>query len=188
VEQLLESMRTCLPVETAERLSCCADEFIEAHTRWYASAHDESAVRGEDNWLRYRPLNSLLVLATEEHDAEQLAMIALCARVADCPLEVHVHEAAAEQTLAVASALDAAKCSTEADLLHALEASPAERIRCDKPLPRALLELARQRGMDVVTTPMLRHGRLALLEVLREQSVSVRYHRYGHMGLRRHAL
>lgn len=184
VERLLSRITSQLSPDAATRLAKLAGEFMQAHTRWYASAFDASNVRGEDNWLRYRPLDALFVICSERCDAEFLAQVALCASVAACPLEVYAHEGASDATLAIARVLDATPFRDEEDLLRALELTRAERVRSDQPLSPALSERTRQRGMHVMVSPLLPHGRLGLLEVLREQSVCVRYHRYGHLGLR----
>jgi hypothetical protein len=71
----------------------------------------------------------------------------------------------------------------EQRLCAALEATSAERVRCRAPLRARALGIARARGLHVVAAePTV--SRHELLHGLREQAVSVSYHRYGHLGLR----
>ena len=61
-----------------------------------------------------------------------------------------------------------------------------ERIRyaaADRISPR-VLEAAAEAGACVVGRPVVREGRAELLWCLREQSVSIDYHRYGNLGAR----
>ena len=166
-------------------LQAMATEFVSAHTRWFASACDESQLRGEDNLLGYRPLAGLFVLADALMSPKELALIALAAVVTECPWSLVGVKTSPAQPLALALGAHLLGQDTDEDdaLCAALEATTAERIRCRAPLSARALELARQRGLHVITAaPTV--GRYELLHTLREQSVSVSYHRYGHLGLR----
>ena len=51
-------------------------------------------------------------------------------------------------------------------------------------MPREAYEIANPHVACVDDSPVLRHARAELRKYLLEQSVSVDFHRYGHMGLR----
>ncbi|HET7543230.1 MAG TPA: bifunctional proline dehydrogenase/L-glutamate gamma-semialdehyde dehydrogenase, partial [Polyangiaceae bacterium] len=56
VAELLQLLGSSLD---GSALRSAAAELVTAHTRWFASACDESQLRGEDNFLGYRPLSGL---------------------------------------------------------------------------------------------------------------------------------
>jgi RHH-type proline utilization regulon transcriptional repressor/proline dehydrogenase/delta 1-pyrroline-5-carboxylate dehydrogenase len=159
---------------------------VEAHTRWFASACDESQLRGEDNLLVYRPLSGLFVIADAGMSEKELARIALAAAVTECPLLLVSAPSSPAHELALAlggAPLGQDRAEAEQALCAALQATASERVRCRAPLSARALGIARERGLYVITAePTL--GRHELLHSLREQAVSVSYHRYGHLGLR----
>lgn len=182
VEALLNLLRR---TQDASALESAAAEFVAAHTRWYASACDESQLRGEDNLLVHRPLTGLLVFADAQMSESELALIALAASVTECPMSLISLETSPAQTLAATLGATSVgpDASEEQPLCAALAATPAERVRCRAPLPPRALGIARARGLHVVAAePTV--SRYELLHSLREQAVSVSYHRYGHLGLR----
>jgi RHH-type transcriptional regulator, proline utilization regulon repressor / proline dehydrogenase / delta 1-pyrroline-5-carboxylate dehydrogenase len=183
---VLDLLRLTRGVLPGEALEAAATEFLAAHTRWFASACDESQLRGEDNLLGYLPLAGLFVIADADMSEQELALIVLAAAVTDCPwVLVSAHSSPARPlALALGASLLGHGPDEEEDALcAALETTSAERVRCRAPLSARSLEIARKRGLHVLTAaPTV--GRYELLHTLREQSVSVSYHRYGHLGLR----
>jgi len=167
-------------------LRFAASEFVAAHTRWFASAYDESQLRGEDNLFDYRPLSALLVIADAAMSKNDLALIALAAIVTECPLLLVSVETSPAHALALALGATSLGPSLSEDdhaLCAVLETTTAERVRCRAPLPARALTIARERGLHVITAePSV--SRYELLHGLRERAVSVSYHRYGHLGLR----
>ena len=183
VEELLTILARTLDVSTHRP---AAAEFVAAHTRWFASACDESQLRGEDNLLGYRPLSSSFVIVDSRMSPTELALIALSAAVTECPLSLVSAETCPAHGLAVAlgaSTLGRDFAEADSALAAALEVTTAERIRCRAPLSSGALAIARERGLHVFSgEPIV--GRYELMHTLREQAVSVSYHRYGHLGLR----
>jgi RHH-type proline utilization regulon transcriptional repressor/proline dehydrogenase/delta 1-pyrroline-5-carboxylate dehydrogenase len=165
-------------------LRSAAAELVAAHTRWFASDCDESQLRGEDNFLGYRPLSGLLVVVDERMSNDDLSLIALAAVVTECPLSLVAAETSPAFALALAlGATSLARGMNEDALCAALGTTTAERVRCRAPLPPRALAVVRERGLHVITAePTV--GRYELLHTLRERAVSVSYHRYGHLGLR----
>ncbi|HEY0468662.1 MAG TPA: proline dehydrogenase family protein [Polyangiaceae bacterium] len=181
-----EVLRLLSDFGSASSLRSAAAEFVEAHTRWFASACDESQLRGEDNLLDYHPLSGLFVIVDEHTSEVELGLIALAAVVTECPLSLVSTVTSPAQHLALAlgaSSLGSDHGAADDALCAALEATAAGRVRCRAPLSAHALGIARRRGLHVFTDPPT-VGRYELLHTLREQSVSVSYHRYGHLGLR----
>jgi len=194
----LNATRAPLPIRVEDLLSVlgrlpgaadlrsAAARFVQAHTQWFASECDESQLRGEDNLLRYQPLSELLVIVDAHMSEPELALIALAAVVTECPLSLVSVEASPAHGLALAlgaRVLGPDAHAADRALCAALESTTAERVRCRAPLSARALGILRQRGLQVFTEkPSV--GRYEMLHSLREQSISVSYHRYGHLGLR----
>ncbi|HYQ01481.1 MAG TPA: proline dehydrogenase family protein [Polyangiaceae bacterium] len=182
VQDLLTVLEQTLSTSTFEP---AAAQFLAAHTRWFASACDESQLRGEDNLLSYRPLTSLLVVVDSAMSEPELALIVLAATVTECPLSLVSTSTNPAHELAVALGASSLELDAADDqsLCAALETTAAERVRCRAPLSARALAIAQERGLHVVTgAPVV--SRYELLHTLREQAVSVSYHRYGHLGVR----
>ena len=62
--------------------------------------------------------------------------------------------------------------------------SPLDRLRFLGEAEPRLRESCHDRGVDVLTMPVVSQARFELLRVVREQSVSHAYHRYGNLGER----
>jgi RHH-type proline utilization regulon transcriptional repressor/proline dehydrogenase/delta 1-pyrroline-5-carboxylate dehydrogenase len=75
---------------------------------------------------------------------------------------------------------------SDAQLADAVLRGQAERVRYAAPdrVPEAVLRAAAQASVAVISTPVSAEGRLELLWYLKEQSISIDYHRYGNLGVR----
>ena len=75
---------------------------------------------------------------------------------------------------------------TDDKLAQAIAERQADRVRYAAPDRAALpvLVAGGRAGGCVVSTPVSAEGRLELLWYLREQSISIDYHRYGNLGVR----
>jgi len=75
---------------------------------------------------------------------------------------------------------------SEAQLAAAIRGDQTDRVRYAAPgrAPREILEAAHEVCVYVVSVRVSGEGRLEMLWYLREQSVSVDYHRYGNLGRR----
>ncbi len=157
----------------------------------FAKPIDESEIVGEDNHLRYAPLQAVLVVADAHNKRRELLLSLVAAAVCGTPA---VGCALSSQTQApseldeVARALGLWSYSDADSLLRCLERAHAEanieRIRFLGTPDIQFLERAHELGLHVARQPLVREGRFELLNYLKEQSQSVCYHRYGNLGLR----
>ncbi len=187
VRRVVERLVELAPALESDRLWDLAADFTEVHTQEFASGYDASRLLGEDNLFRYRPLRGLVLIVTAATSAWDMALTALAAVVAECPLEVlsvsDVIEADAER-LPLFRALAGRAVPDPDALLEHLEVTGAERIRHVGPPNERLLRLAHRRGIHLIWERPLSAPRWELLHYTREQAVSVRFHRYGHLGFR----
>jgi RHH-type transcriptional regulator, proline utilization regulon repressor / proline dehydrogenase / delta 1-pyrroline-5-carboxylate dehydrogenase len=183
VDRLLHQMSNTVDVLELQPI---ADEFLRLHTRWYASPHDDVELLGEDNLLCYKPLAKLLVIADLEMSARDLALIALAATTARCPFAICAYPQSPAAQLAHdigATQLPSDEAGQLSALFDVVGQTAAPRVRCKTPLPAAVLSVAHERDLHVVNSAVT-VSRFELLNGLREQSVTVSYHRHGHTGLR----
>lgn len=189
VQNLVESLRTILVRHAAEkdipRLERAAGSMALAWTSEFARGHDPSAVRGESNLFRYRPRPWVRVRTTTDAspDAVGLAVAAVAARTAGVPLAFSL--VAACPTAVEIAGIAGCGCAVESEdgfiaELAALEPGGVVRVIGDA--GAALRDAAFEAAAPLVTRPWLANGRIELLTLLLEQTVSETTHRYGNLS------
>jgi RHH-type proline utilization regulon transcriptional repressor/proline dehydrogenase/delta 1-pyrroline-5-carboxylate dehydrogenase len=80
--------------------------------------------------------------------------------------------------------------ASDEELAGAIRSGQTERVRYADPsrIPEVVRRAAAEAGLYLATAPVLAEGRIELLHYLREQSLSVDYHRYGNLGARANEL
>ena len=163
------------------RSRCSHADLAEIFTR----EHDPTGIPGEDNILRYQPCRHLLVRLGEESRARDAARVLLAAAAAGVAVTVSAHPEAAVGAV-VNAITDQVVTTRESD--EALGARLAEldvdRVRALGLISHDLREAIHARPTPLVEAPPVDQGRLELLTVFKEQSLTVAYHRYGNLGLR----
>jgi RHH-type proline utilization regulon transcriptional repressor/proline dehydrogenase/delta 1-pyrroline-5-carboxylate dehydrogenase len=163
-----------------------ADELaeLEARLRDYAAAeathfrlwHDPQRLLGQDNGFRYLPEQHLVLRVEEDAGVLALASSVLAARLSGASLSLSIsprfrgpHDSAElGYPVALGELADLRATLREGARVRLLGARRTEHDA-----------LAAQLGLHIADAPVLACGRLELLHYLREQSVSVEYHRYG---------
>jgi RHH-type transcriptional regulator, proline utilization regulon repressor / proline dehydrogenase / delta 1-pyrroline-5-carboxylate dehydrogenase len=158
-------------------------------------------VLGQDNWLVYRPAGPLLLVAADgSQPFETLsALVAASLSGSEVHLSVSVSgvgKIASRDMVVLARAARVpvfVEAPSEVAVRLEREASRYERLRWltarrHAAPPDALLRAAAAVGCYVSARPVLAHGRYELSFYHREQSISVDYHRYGHLGFRSEGL
>jgi RHH-type proline utilization regulon transcriptional repressor/proline dehydrogenase/delta 1-pyrroline-5-carboxylate dehydrogenase len=157
--------------------------YLDAYFEHYATPSDPSAVLGEHNHLRTLPLKRVLVLAGPNTTKRDLLFALLAAAVCETPVQTLLPEG--PEWAAVCSALGAGSYGNDVQLGLLLGQSQATRVRnLGAPLTPEPLRVVHQRGMTCVNEPVSQSGLVELLYYLKEQAVSVSYHRYGNLGPR----
>lgn len=144
---------------------------------YFSQQHDPSLVLGEDNFLRYIPRRNVNLRVMEKDDPLDVLRALAAARICGCDLTVSCekHLSFKIANLAIES---------EAHFLIRLKGQAVKRVRFfSKPstiLSKALAKL----GCYTTVSPVLANGRIELLRYLKEQNVTIAYHRYGNLGER----
>lgn len=168
--------------------------------RYFQSLHSSGTVLGQDNVLRYRAVAPILIVAAE--GARPLDVVSALAAGLAAGCDVHLSStdsgagsvASRELVLLGQAARVPTSVEPATDIASRLERQrPAyERLRWlaapGHAPPDALLRAAAVVGCHVSTRHVLAHGRHELTFYHREQTISVDYHRYGHLGFRSEGL
>lgn len=162
-----------------------ASAYTAAYQRHFAQPRDESGVLGEENVLRYRSLRELGIWVTESVSTVDLCLIGYAGALAECPLRWFCSPGTVSEGLIQEFAMSVVDRAPAPPLLvEYLERRECDRLRILGEVGSSLRGLANRVNIAVISGPLSPIPRLELIHLLREQAVSVRYHRYGHLGLR----
>ena len=155
--------------------------------------HDHFKLVGQDNVRRYLPLPSVRIRAHSADTPFDLFGRACAAHAVGSRAIVSVPPGLIlpavslleELTECWAGAIEFVE-ETDEQLVNAIGQPQADRVRyaAVERVPLAVLQSAGSAGVCIVSAPVSAEGRLELLWYLREQSLSIDYHRYGNLGLR----
>jgi RHH-type proline utilization regulon transcriptional repressor/proline dehydrogenase/delta 1-pyrroline-5-carboxylate dehydrogenase len=173
------------------------DAWLERHFR---VPQAEGVVLGQDNWLVYRPAGALLLVAAGGCLPFDVLSALVAGLLSGCAMHLSVSGAGVgplasrEWVLLARAARVPIHVEAPSEVAARLdrEAARYERLRwLAEPgvqPPDTLLRSAEALGCHVSMRPVLAHGRYELLFYHREQSISIDYHRYGHLGFRSEGL
>ncbi|MFC8731720.1 proline dehydrogenase family protein [Luteimicrobium sp. NPDC057192] len=143
----------------------------------FARRHDPSALRAEEDALRYRPVDVLTVRVGDGAQDVEVRRVLHAARTAGVPAVVSV----APGGTSVAGAPE----SHEAFAARVASGEVSGRVRVVGGAPGLREAAAQQAGaVTVLDQPVVASGERELLAVVREQAVSRTRHRYGHVSPR----
>ncbi len=176
-------------LEKTHRAICSYLYWMETE---FSRETDYFHLRGQDNLLRYQPVGKVMIrIHPADSLFEVLARIA-AARITGCPFEISHPPGLKTPVTAFLTGHEGRRFTDNTLPMHQSEKDVAERIpklrriryaAPDRVSPEVLSAAART-GFYVSRTPVLMEGRVELLQYLREQAVSVEYHRYGNLGER----
>jgi RHH-type proline utilization regulon transcriptional repressor/proline dehydrogenase/delta 1-pyrroline-5-carboxylate dehydrogenase len=177
----------------ASRVLRAALSYERAFREEFGREHDHFKLVGQDNFRRYLPIPSIRVRVHPADTAFDIIARACAGRVAGCHLTVssppgQAHPAVTlleDLTESWAGAIEFVE-ETDEQLARALRDGQADRVRFAAPdrASEPVLAAAGEMGGIAVCTSVSAEGRLELLWYLREQSISIDYHRYGNLGMR----
>lgn len=142
---------------------------------YFSQDHDPMKVLGQDNIQRYLPLSEIVLRVSKtDKDVDVLRAVA-AGKIVGASIECSMSEP--RDSLAFLK-------PTYEDAKAFRERNQGKRLRfLSRPDPSLLEELSRT-GQSHVTASVMANGRIELLNVLRELSISKDYHRYGNLGAR----
>ncbi len=180
--------------KTIQAIYSCLFQFEKE----FSGEQDFFRLRGQDNLFRYLPVGNVTVrLHPDDSLFETLIRIA-AALIAKCKVEVSFPPELKNSVTEFLSGTegkrlcDSVKICTETDeelaerLLITNMTSKIDRLRYAHPdrVPQTIHQAAAKLGKHVSRHIPLAEGRIEMLRYLREQSISIDYHRYGNLGER----
>ncbi len=189
---LLEWARERLEARHLERWLARAQNYADWLEQYFRREHVTLDVLGQDNRLVYQLCGPVLVIVDSSSHVFDLLCVCAAAQLAGSDLQLSMSPKGAGPLAAPELEGLAAVCGfsawleSPAELADRLEAAAPERMRWLAQPPRepaeVVLRAAAKLGCYVSTRPVLGHGRYELLFYHREQTISLDYHRYGHLG------
>jgi RHH-type transcriptional regulator, proline utilization regulon repressor / proline dehydrogenase / delta 1-pyrroline-5-carboxylate dehydrogenase len=200
VRAVLEWAGGRLVSRDAARVRARVHDYQGWRERHFKSAHSTTPVLGQDNVLIYRTVGPLLLVAAEGSTPVDVISALSAALLSGCEVELSL-SASGVGALAAREFVvlgEAARVPTHIEDPNEIsvrldrEVARYQRVRwlsagVVQP-PDALSRAAAASGCHVSTRPVLAHGRYELLAYHREQTISIDYHRYGHLGFRSEGL
>jgi len=176
----LTALRPLFDEVSMDELLRRAESYLEASSSHFKRDHAEASVRGQDNIFRYRPCPNVCIRVA--HDATLLDVASSC---------LSAEIAGARVELSIAPQWNGPKDASlwghpvREEAVSALEGRmQLTRVRVVGTREAKLDAVCRETGAHIEDAQVLGVGRFELLHYLREQSLSVEYHRYGNLGAR----
>ncbi len=180
VEARVNALRPMLNDAVHAELVRRVTSYAHAASVHFRREHKAASVRGQDNIFRYRPCPGIALRVAADASVLDVASSCLAAEIAGTRIQLSVspgfkgpkdasfwgHPLAEESAQALATR-------------HQLS-----RIRVVGSREPALDNVSTQTGAHIEDAQVLGIGRYELLHYLREQSLSIEFHRYGNLGIR----
>jgi len=154
---------------------------------------DQERLIGQDNFRRYLPVRDVRICVHPDDSMFEVLVRIGAARIAGCRITLSSGpevpsdriERLMKSTADWGGAIEFVE-EDEADLLAIIEHHETDRLRYAAPerVPIAVRRAVPLAGCTLVDRPVTGHGRLEVLWMMEEQSISIDYHRYGNLGAR----
>ncbi len=174
--------------KTVRAINSCLYQYEQE----FSKEQDFFRLRGQDNLFRYLPIGKVCVRLHAEDGLFEVLIRITAARIAKCQVEMSVPlDLKNSVTEFIASKEGKHFCHlvvyhTETDEKLAGRIAEIDRVRYAHPdrVPSIVYQAAAKLGKYVSRDIPLAEGRIEVLRYMREQSLSIDYHRYGNLGER----
>ncbi len=176
-----------LGVDGDERAALEAAAASDAHEMetYFSRVHDPTQIPGEDNLLRYQPCADVLVRLGEGATARDATRVIMALAACGAGFSVSAHpEAAVGATLKALPETIERRRERDEELAGRLQSRRPDRVRSLGAMTDELRLSIHEQPTPLVERAPVDNGRIELLTGLREQSLTIAYHRYGNLGLR----
>lgn len=181
------------PPEEARTIVSAIESYTLYMEEEFGCVHDHFRLIGQDNLRRYLPAGRLRIRVHADDSAFDLFGRVCAGKAAGCAVTVSRPPSFASAALIRIEDLTrswegAVAFVQESDeqLCRAIDLGRVDRLRYAAPdrVPDAVRRAAAETGLFIAAAPVQATGRIELLWYLREQSLSINYHRYGNLGAR----
>ena len=175
------------------RVVAALESYWASFQEEFGRTHDHFRLVGQDNLRRYLPVRRLHVRVDPTDSLFEIFARVCAARTAGCWPTVSLppdwSSAATDWLQELTAALTAPVAfiqESDAELAERVRAGETERVRFAAPerVPATVFRAAAESGVYLARAPVLVAGRVELLWYVREQSISIDYHRHGNLSVR----
>lgn len=188
LSRLLASVRESgrLDVRELRRLAVAFASYEHAWAEEYGAEHDHFKLPGQDNIRRYLPAGEMRIRIHEDDTAFEILARVGAAEMAGCSVTVSAPPGGVPAILREQADVLTLIEESDADLVQAMNMGDVERLRyaAASRVPLEVRHAATETGIYIADAPVMAEGRVELLWHVREQSLSIDYHRYGNLGVR----
>ena len=156
---------------------------VDWWARHFSRQHDPTGVVGEDNIFRYQPCRKILFRLGADADGLAAAQAMGAALIAGASFALSVAPELEADLGNLPPGVDVVR-ESDHTLAGRLPDVGADRLRLLGSAHPDLRRAAHGLGLALVDAPPVANGRVELLRVCKEQSLTVAYHRYGNLGAR----
>jgi RHH-type proline utilization regulon transcriptional repressor/proline dehydrogenase/delta 1-pyrroline-5-carboxylate dehydrogenase len=139
----------------------------------FSQKHDVSLCIGQDNFLQYVPQKNISFRV--QPDDKLVDILRVIAAAKTCGTKIEISSFKKIDGLNVRE-------ETEKSFIERLKTDGIKRVRMISPPSENLKIAFANVACNIISGPVLGHGRLELLNYLREVAISIDYHRYGNLG------
>lgn len=153
---------------------------------YFSKKHDPSLILGQDNFQCYKTHPKIILRGQQGNSLFDLLRIMATSLTCSANLEVSLQDETVAQKLKEMGVFNLLSIRQETDeaFIQRLGKDNIKRIRLLDMPKTHLQEAFNQSGCQLNIGDVMANGRLELLHVLREVSISHDYHRYGNLGAR----
>jgi RHH-type proline utilization regulon transcriptional repressor/proline dehydrogenase/delta 1-pyrroline-5-carboxylate dehydrogenase len=169
----LEALLKDEPQENVKLFNLAIRSFAYYWDHVFSQKHDASMCIGQDNFLQYVPQKNMIFRIQQEDKLIDVLRVIAAAKT--CGTELKISSSKKIQGIKVTEESDQA-------FIQRLEKGNIKRVRMISQGSDSLIKAFANAACNVISGPVLNHGRLELLHYLREVAVSIDYHRYGNLG------
>lgn len=180
--QRLRKLSDLLPSSEKENFA----SILRSYSYWYhhfSCPHEEMPLPGQENLHLHIPQENLLLrwskTASVQHQLQTLAAFSLV----NSRIEISTWQEPSDGLRSACESFVTWRVESDEAFLQSLELFPCERLRLVADVSPLFFEKVAKLGISVLAEPPNPHGRLELLNYLREVSFCTDYHRYGNLGL-----
>ena len=169
-----------------DKWQASVESFAFYWKEYFSKQHDPSLVRGQDNLQCYVPHSHVMLRVQSQDSLLDTVCVIAAAMTCGTPLKISVEDETIFQHLQQMPSLKDFSLKRESEDMFAKRVieETIKRVRVLRKPSKKIEEAFAQVTTNVHVAPVVANGRIELLHVLREKSVSCDYHRYGNLGER----
>ncbi len=160
--------------------------YSDRYNNYFAKKWDNSNILGEYNHLHYKKFEKIIIRVTTHDSLEDILLCVGACMICECNFEINFEFINQDDRIDFFEQLFpqlTIKFETDKQIINQLTYEIRLRYLSFDSIPNQVLEETCVQGYHIVSNKPSSYGRIELLNYLKEQSISHRYHRYGNLGV-----